>query len=56
MRDLNPRPPRPERGTLPGCANPRFTEADYNLEMFLILPWSTKQKPKRGLIVVKYER
>src|ERR1035437_7272217 len=23
MRDLNPRPPRPERGALPTCANPR---------------------------------
>jgi hypothetical protein len=23
MRDLNPRPPRPERGALPNCANPR---------------------------------
>src|SRR5690606_38149614 len=23
-RDLNPRPPRPERGTLPSCATPRF--------------------------------
>src|SRR5437868_7459502 len=24
MRDLNPRPPRPERGALPSCANPRI--------------------------------
>jgi hypothetical protein len=24
-RDLNPRPPRPERGTLPSCATPRST-------------------------------
>ena len=27
MGDLNSRPPRPERGALPSCANPRATKA-----------------------------
>ena len=27
MGDLNSRPPRPERGALPSCANPRAVKA-----------------------------